>query len=158
MGACVGRHCAPSCRNLLRSGLVSATWLIAEFKRLARTHISFITHIPIHHTPHIQHLQPQVHPQSSTMASQSPPAQLTPDSPVCFKSVHSDISYQSGLLEDARRAVLRDLGSSIPEIPFQTFLNYLAPPRPNFDLEATMRSLKVGPSPALTSLNRWSKF
>ena len=43
-------------------------------------------------------------------------------------------------------------------IPFQTFLDYLAPPQPDFDLNATMRSLKLGPGPVFTSSNRWSKF
>jgi hypothetical protein len=40
----------------------------------------------------------------------------------------------------------------------QAFLDYLAPPQPDFDLNATMRSLKFGPEPALTSSNRWTKF
>ena len=55
-------------------------------------------------------------------------------------------------------AVLYGLGSCIPMIPFQTFLNYLAPPQPDFDLNATMQSLKLGSEPVLTSSNRWSKF
>jgi hypothetical protein len=43
-------------------------------------------------------------------------------------------------------------------IPFQTFLNYLAPPQPEFDFKATMQSLKSGPQPSLTPSSRWSKF
>jgi hypothetical protein len=50
------------------------------------------------------------------------------------------------------------MGSYAPKIPFQTFLDYLAPPQPNFDLNATMQSLKLGSKPVLTSSNRWSKF
>jgi hypothetical protein len=75
-----------------------------------------------------------------------------------MKKVHSNHSYQIDDLEEARLAVLEDLGSSIPMIPFQTFLNHLAPPQPDFDLEATMKSLKLGSTPVLTSSNRWSKF
>jgi hypothetical protein len=74
------------------------------------------------------------------------------------KSVHSDPAYQSDILEDAKLAVLQDLGTFVPMIPFQTFLDYLAPPQPEFDLKATMQSLKSGPQPGLTPSNRWSKF
>lgn len=42
-------------------------------------------------------------------------------------------------------------------IPFKAFLDYLAPPRPDFDLNSTMQSLKSGSDPAFTSSNRWSK-
>ncbi len=75
-----------------------------------------------------------------------------------MKVVHSNASYQSDILGDARLAVLQDVGSYAPMIPFQTFLDYLAPPRPDFDLDATMRSLKLGSEPVLSSSNRWSKF
>jgi hypothetical protein len=37
-------------------------------------------------------------------------------------------------------------------------LDYLAPPQPDFDLNATMQSLKLGSEPALTSSNQWSMF
>ncbi|KAF8493938.1 hypothetical protein F5888DRAFT_1720628 [Russula emetica] len=88
------------------------------------------------------------------MASQLP--QMTHDSPVRVKNVHSDFSYQSDHLEAARLAVLKDLGSFIPMIPFQAFLKHLAPPpRPGFDLGATMQSLRLGPEPALTRSNQW---
>ena len=43
-------------------------------------------------------------------------------------------------------------------IPFRTFLDHLAPHQPDFDLDATMISLRSGSEPALTSSNRWSKF
>ena len=43
-------------------------------------------------------------------------------------------------------------------VPFQHFLQYLAPPQPDFDLNATIQSLKSGSNPVLTSSNRWSKF
>jgi hypothetical protein len=95
------------------------------------------------------------------MASRSPPRQQTPliiESPVHTKKVHSNPSYQSDILEDARLAVLQELGSYAPKIPFQTFLDYLAPPQPEFNLNTTMRSLKSGSKPVLTSSNRWSKF
>ena len=99
-----------------------------------------------------------------TMA-QSPPRQKTTalphDSPVHVKEVHSSHSYQSDRLEEARVAVLHDLGPNIPMISFQTFLDYLAPPQPDFDLDATMQSLRLGSGesePVLTSSNQWSQF
>ena len=67
-------------------------------------------------------------------------------------------THSSGLLEEAKMAVLHNLGSSIPMVPFQHFLQYLAPPQPDFDLNATIQSLKSGSNPVLTSSNRWSKF
>src|ERR1700733_6875399 len=95
------------------------------------------------------------------MTSQTPPTiqtTLPHDSPPRVKNVHSDLSYQSDVLEKARMAVLLDLGSYIPMITFQNFLDFLAPPQPEFDLESTMRSLKSGTVPVLTSSNGWSKF
>jgi hypothetical protein len=50
------------------------------------------------------------------------------------------------------------MGSGIPMIPFLTFLDHLAPPQPDFDLNATIQSLKLGAEPVLTSSNRWTKF
>jgi hypothetical protein len=97
------------------------------------------------------------------MTSQSPSTQQTPlthNSPLHAKDTHSDHPCQSDI-EDASLpslAALGHLGSSIPMIPFQTFLNHLAPPQPDFDLDATMESLKSGSQPTLTSSNRWSKF
>jgi hypothetical protein len=90
---------------------------------------------------------------------QSPPreqVELSHESPVRVKNVHSNPSYQNDQLEDARLAVLDDLGSRIPEIPFQTFLDHLAPPQPDFDLEATIRSLKS--ASILTALDWWTAF
>ena len=49
----------------------------------------------------------------------------------------------SGNLENARLAVLQDLGT-IPHVTFQDFLEFLAPPQPKFDLDLTMESLKRG--------------
>lgn len=43
-------------------------------------------------------------------------------------------------------------------VPFHTFLDYLAPPQPDFDLNATIQSLKLGSEPVLTSSNRWSNI
>ena len=96
------------------------------------------------------------------MASQTPPPQQShsaPDSPPHVKNVHSNFFYQRDFLADARLAVLQDLGECIPMIPFQTFLDHLAPPFPHgFDLVSTMQSLKSGFAPVLTSENRWSMF
>jgi hypothetical protein len=83
---------------------------------------------------------------------------LPHDSPPRTKHVHNDPFYQNGSLEQARAAVLLDLGSHIPMVTLEDFLEYLAPPRPDFDLDATIQSLKLGPDPALSRSNRWSKF
>jgi hypothetical protein len=69
----------------------------------------------------------------------------------------SNHSCQSDL-EAVSLTALLSLGSCVPMIPFQTFLDRLAPPQPDFDLDATMTSLRSGFEPALTSSNRWSKF
>jgi hypothetical protein len=105
------------------------------------------------------HSRRQVPHQFPTLTSQSPSRQRTEpvnDSPPRMTNVHSDHSYQSDLL-DARLAV-QDLGPYVPIIPFQTFLDYLAPPQPHFDIDGTMQSLKSGSEPILTSSDRWSKF
>ena len=44
--------------------------------------------------------------------------------------------------------VLWDLGSCIPMVSFHDFLGYFAPPRPDFDLDATLQSLNLGLSPS----------
>ena len=90
------------------------------------------------------------------MTSQLPPTQQT--APVRVKSVHSDFYYQSDILGDARIAVLHDLGSSIPEIPFKTFLKHLTPPQPDFDMTTTINWLKSKKIGALTSSNKWKGF
>jgi hypothetical protein len=94
------------------------------------------------------------------MTFQSSPTQKTSsthNSSLHVNDVHSNHSYQSDL-EVASLAALDHLGSCIPMIPFQTFLDHLAPPQPDFDLDSTMRSLRSGSELALTSSNRWSKF
>ena len=84
---------------------------------------------------------------------------MTGDSQIRVKAVHSSHSYQSGHLEDARLAVLQDLGSCIPEVSYETFLTHLAPQLPGIvDLRATMQSLKLGSDPILTSSDQWSMF
>ena len=94
----------------------------------------------------------------TTMASQSHPQNIS-DSPVRVKSVHSSHSYQSDRLEEARLAVLQDLGSCIPELSYEIFLKHLAPQLHKIiDLRATMQSLKLGSEPILTSSDQWSKF
>ncbi len=95
------------------------------------------------------------------MTSQTPPRKQTAlphDSPPRVNNFHSDPSYQSAILEKARVAILLDLGLYIPMISFEDFLKYLAPPQPDFDLEATTRSLKLRSDPVLASRNRRSKF
>ena len=91
--------------------------------------------------------------------SQSPPRQqgsINHASPVYAKKVHSSHSYQSGLLEDARFAVLEDLGSSITEVPLQDFMKFLAPPQPQFDVDATINTLKS--DILLSASGRWAVF
>jgi hypothetical protein len=91
----------------------------------------------------------------------SPSSQPVPpcvESPVLLKSVHLNHTYESGILDNARLTVLRDLGSNIPEVPFQTFMHFLAPPRPDFDIEATMEMLKSMPGGILTASGRWLAF
>jgi hypothetical protein len=91
----------------------------------------------------------------------SPPRQqvsLNHESPVHAKKVHTSRSYQSGLLEDARLAVSEDLGSHIPQITRQDFMDFLAPPQPEFDIQATMEILKADPAGILTASGRWKAF
>ena len=99
-------------------------------------------------------------PQSLTMTSHSPSRQqnlFTRDSPVHVKSGQSIHSDHSDVQEEPRSA-LQDLGLSIPVIPYQTFLDHLAPPQPDFDLDSTIQSLKLGSEPVLTSSNQWTMF
>ena len=91
--------------------------------------------------------------------SQSPPRQqgsISHKSPVYAKKVHSSRSYQSGLLEDPRFAVLEDLGSSIPEVSLQDFMQFLVPPQPQFDVVATMNMLKS--DVILSTSGQWMAF
>lgn len=93
--------------------------------------------------------------------SQSPPKQhttLSHESPVHAKKVHSSRSYQNGLLDDARLAVLEDLGSRIPEITLQAFIDFLAPPQPAFNIEATMEMLKSDREGILAASGRWTAY
>jgi hypothetical protein len=93
--------------------------------------------------------------------SQSPPRQQAPvvhESPVHAKKVHSSRSYQNDELEEARLAVLDDLGSTVPQVTFQAFMDFLAPRRPDFDLDATMNTLKSMPDPVLSASDRWNAF
>jgi hypothetical protein len=52
--------------------------------------------------------------------------------------------------------VLEELGTRIPQITLQDFMDFLAPPQPEFDIEATMEKLKT--SGVLTALGRWKAF
>ena len=54
--------------------------------------------------------------------------------------------------------MLSDLGSKIPQIPYQDFIAHLAPPQPDFDLEATMKALRADPNGIIPSSNRWKVF
>ena len=81
-----------------------------------------------------------------------------PDSPPVVKNVHSNPSYRSNNLAEARLAVLRDVGEDIPEISLEKFLKFFAPAKPDFNLHATMRSLKSGTDPVLSPSDRWTDF
>ena len=70
--------------------------------------------------------------------------------------VHTNHSYRFGTLDNAKQTVLEDLGMSIPQITFQDFLEFLAPPQPNFNLDATMESLKK--SKFILPSGLWSSF
>jgi hypothetical protein len=75
------------------------------------------------------------------MTSQLPPRQqitLKHESPIHLKSIHSSHHYQNDSLENARLAVLDDLSSFIPKITFQTFMEHLATPQPDFDIESAI--------------------
>jgi hypothetical protein len=50
------------------------------------------------------------------------------------------------------------LGQHVPEVTFQDFLDYLAPPQPTFNLEATMETLKADPEGIIPATGRWSTF
>jgi hypothetical protein len=52
--------------------------------------------------------------------------------------------------------VLEDLGSSIPEVPLQDFIKFLAPPQPQFDVGATINTLKS--DIILSTSCRWAAF
>jgi hypothetical protein len=75
------------------------------------------------------------------------------------RSVYSSsTSNQSDSLQDAARiAVLEDLGSCVPQVKFEDFMEHLAPPIPSFNLIATMRDLKSGRQPFLTA-SGWKAF
>jgi hypothetical protein len=60
------------------------------------------------------------------------------------------------MLEEAKLAVLEDLGPDIPQITVQAFMDFLAPPQPEFDLEAMMETLKA--RGILTTSGRWRAF
>jgi hypothetical protein len=76
-----------------------------------------------------------------------------------MKHVYSSGHHQFDTdLQDATLAVLADLGISVPVIPFQDFLQYLALPQPAFNFHDTMTSLKEGPDPTISCSGRWSKF
>jgi hypothetical protein len=96
-----------------------------------------------------------------TSNPQTPPRQQGPinqETPVYSKSVHGSLPYQSGKLNDAKLAVLNDLGQHVPEVTFQDFLDYLAPSQPTFNLEATMETLKADPEGIIPATGRWKAF
>jgi hypothetical protein len=97
----------------------------------------------------------------SSANSRTPPRQqiiLSHEFPVHAKKVHSSHSYQNGLLDDSRLAVLEDLGSRIPEITLQSFMDFLVPPQPDFDIRATMETLKSDPEGILAGSDGWTAF
>jgi hypothetical protein len=80
------------------------------------------------------------------------------ETPVRQKSVHESYSYQTGKLYGSKQAVLDDLGQHVPQVTFQDFLDHLAPHQPNFDLEATMETLKRDPEGIIPDTGRRSAF
>jgi hypothetical protein len=72
--------------------------------------------------------------------------------------VHYNRNYQSDMIDEARRAVVEDLGGSIPQVPLKDFIAHLAPPQPDFDLEVTVAALKADPEGILPYSNRWKSF
>ena len=52
--------------------------------------------------------------------------------------------------------VLEELGTKIPEVTLRDFMDFLAPPRPDFDIDATMDFLKTGN--VLSPSGRWKAF
>jgi hypothetical protein len=66
--------------------------------------------------------------------------------------------YQNDDLEEARLDVLHDLGSAVPQVTLQTFMDFLAPPRPDFDIEATINELRSMPGGILSASGRWEAY
>src|SRR3979490_787033 len=79
------------------------------------------------------------------------------ETPVCPKSIHMDLSYQSGRLENARLTVVEDLDFSVPQITIEDFLKFLAPPQPTFNLDLVMKSLNNDPN-CMHPSGRWKSF
>ena len=70
------------------------------------------------------------------------------------KSLHTDISINLGAL------IMPDwqwLKTSIPQITFEDFLEFLAPPQPKLNLDLTMKSLHKDPNCMLPS-GWWTSF
>lgn len=81
------------------------------------------------------------------------------DNPPAPKSVSSNRAYQTDELDDARLAVLQDLGETVPQITLKDFMEHVAPRQPDFDLEGTLKTLRKGPKPTLSPQSgRWAAF
>ena len=76
------------------------------------------------------------------------------ETPVHVNNVQMGFTYQYGCFDNAR---VDDLGMWIPQIPFEDFLQHLAPPQPNFNVDATINSLRQDLKGILPS-GRWSGF
>jgi hypothetical protein len=91
---------------------------------------------------------------------ESPPRQqaapVIHESPVHAKKVHSSRSYQNDQLVDARLVVLEELGPEVPQVTLDTFMDFLAPPKPDFDIEATMDLLNS--RGVFSPSGRWKEF
>jgi hypothetical protein len=95
------------------------------------------------------------------MPSRSPSRQQVParpDSPVFTRNFHCGPSHQIRLLQESRSAVLQDLGSTIPQVPLQTFFHFLAPLQPDFDIEGTLETLKLIPRGIPPNSTWWRTF
>ena len=74
------------------------------------------------------------------------------------KRVHSSRSYQSDFLEGARLDVLHDLDPTVSQVTLEAFMDSLAPPLPDFDINATMDALELMPDGILSAGGRWKAF
>ena len=54
--------------------------------------------------------------------------------------------------------VLHDLGPTVPQVTLEAFMDSLAPPRPDFDINATMDALELMPDGILSAGGRWKAF
>ncbi|KAF9504560.1 hypothetical protein BS47DRAFT_1401281 [Hydnum rufescens UP504] len=51
-----------------------------------------------------------------------------------------------------------NLGSSVPQVTLQTFMEFLAPPQPDFDIDTTINALKLMPDGTFSASGQWKTF